>query len=63
MISLPRDILLADIVIHEFYYFSDLLSFNTSIYPAVIIPAGSATTAIPNIDEIIVTIRPVVVTG
>jgi hypothetical protein len=34
-----------------------------SIYPAVIIPAGSATIAIPNIEETIVTILPIVVTG
>ena len=63
MISSLRDILHADTAIHKFYCLSDLVSLNASIYPAVIIPAGRAITAIPNIDEIIVTIRPVVVTG
>lgn len=43
------------------YY--DLSLLSTSIYPAVIIPAGSATTAIPKIEEIIVIMRPAVVTG
>lgn len=33
------------------------------IYPAVMIPAGRATIAIPKKEEIIVTARPVVVTG
>lgn len=35
----------------------------SSTYSAVIIPAGSATTAIPRNDEIIAIIRPTIVTG
>ncbi len=42
---------------------SFLSSFKASIYSAVIIPAGSATTAIPNTDDIIVIMRPAVVMG
>lgn len=39
-------------------------SFSISlIYPAVIIPAGNATIAIPKTEDTIVTIRPIVVTG
>ena len=36
---------------------------NSSISPAVMIPAGMATTAIPKSEEIIATTRPMVVTG
>ena len=47
--------------------FYSLLFFFSSVkaskYLAVIMPAGSATTAIPNIDEIMVITRPAVVTG
>ncbi len=38
-------------------------SFSSSIYPAVIIPAGSATIAIPNTEESIVIIFPTVETA
>lgn len=41
------------------YYSSVLfLSFNSSEYPFTIIPAGSATMAMPIKDDIILTIRP-----
>jgi hypothetical protein len=38
-------------------------SFISVMYPAVMIPAGSATIAMPKMDEIIVTALPKVVTG
>ena len=43
-------------------YHSSVLSISAK-YPAVITPEGKAIIAIPNIEEIIVTILPIVVTG
>ena len=40
-----------------------LCSSSSLIYPAVMIPAGSATIAMPKTEETIATIRPAVVTG
>ena len=42
------------------YFFPAPIS---TIYPAVIMPAGSATIAIPTKEDSMVTIRPAVVTG
>ena len=43
----------------RYFFFSSILFCNSSIYPAVMIPAGSATMAIPNIDDIMVTTLPI----
>lgn len=50
-------------IIVEAYSCSLDCDFISSMYPAVIIPAGSATTAIPKTEDIIVIILPTVLTA
>lgn len=44
-------------------YLLSISEFNSFMYPAVIIPDGSAIMAIPKTAETIVTKRPIEVTG